>query len=79
MPDGSLRRCPICPNGGEPWPRYKIRVHAIDNGSDNETDAPFAEFLFFGALGEQIAGMTADCASALATGRTDYLPPEMDS
>jgi hypothetical protein len=58
--------------------RYKIRVHAIDDGNDNEENAPFAEFLFFGALGEQIAGITADCAAAHKTGRTDYLPPELE-
>ncbi|KAI5002429.1 hypothetical protein ZWY2020_027079 [Hordeum vulgare] len=78
MPGGGLRTCPNCPDGGEPWPRYKIRVYAIDDGNDNEENASFVEFLFFGALDEQIAGITADCASANKTGRIDYLPPELE-
>nr|BAK05124.1 predicted protein [Hordeum vulgare subsp. vulgare]BAK07998.1 predicted protein [Hordeum vulgare subsp. vulgare] len=39
IPGGGLRSCPNCPDGGERWPRYKIRVHAIDDGNDNEENA----------------------------------------
>jgi hypothetical protein len=53
-------------------------VRPIDDGSDNEADTAFAEFIFFGAQGEQIVRITVDYASAHATGRTDYLPPELE-
>lgn len=79
-PDGGepWPRCPICPDGGEPWPRYKIRVHAMDDGSNDEANTTFAEFLFFDALVEKIVGITAYCVEAHKIGKTNYLPPELE-
>lgn len=77
-PDKSaILRCSDCPDG-EPWPRLRISVHAVNIESNGDTEGTFAEFVFFGAQGEQIARMTTECAAAYATGRANYSPPELE-
>lgn len=38
--------------------RYKVAVHGIDVSNMGKTDAPVAEFVFFGDIGQELVGLT---------------------
>lgn len=57
--------------------RYWMAVRVIDISSVGKTNAPVAEFVFFGDIGQESVGIPALTLTTSAPTVTGFVPPEI--